>query len=156
MKHAWIAMILGFGCSNSTPEPAPRKEPVSPSPKAIAAIERELDIAKVAKASGLEFVGTPVKQSDKFPANRWVRTELFGSRKPYIGYAYAERSGRHGIKGEDVSGLSDEQITAKLHASFPSSTMAPIPEGHPITPLTDAEIKKYGLPAEPDWVQHYR
>jgi len=34
--------------------------------------------------------------------------------------------------------------------------MQPIPEGHPITPLTPEEIAEYGLPAEPAWLAHYK
>ena len=98
----------------------------------------------------------PPPPKAEFPKHRWVRTEMFGSKKPYIGFTYIDKTKGPSIKGEDVSGLSPAQIKEKLHAKFPSSTMQPIEDGHPITPLTDAEIKELELPAEPEWASFYK
>lgn len=98
----------------------------------------------------------PPPPTAEFPKYRWVRTELFGTKKPYIGFTYIDKSKGPSIKGEDVSGLTTAQIKEKLHAKFPSSTMQPIEEGYPVTPLTDAEIKELELPAEPEWVSFYK
>jgi hypothetical protein len=105
---------------------------------------------------GLKYVGEPIRQAADFPKHTWVRTELFGSRKPYIGFTYVDRTKGNSIKGEEIDGLSPEEIKTRLHAKFPSSTMQPIPAGHPITPLTPEEIAEYDLPAEPEWLSFYK
>ncbi|MCW5805662.1 MAG: hypothetical protein KIT31_25050 [Deltaproteobacteria bacterium] len=97
-----------------------------------------------------------IEQDPKFPRERWVRTTLFDRRTPYIGFTYLDPGKGNCIKGEDVSGLDDAAIKAKLGASFPSSTMAAIPLGHPIQVLSADEIAKYGLPAAPAWLAYYK
>ncbi len=108
------------------------------------------------KEPDLKFVGEPVKQAADFPKLRWVKTVLFDGKTPYIGFTYVDKSKGNSIKGEPIANLTPDQIKDKLHAKFPRSTMSPIPEGHPITPLTDDEIKQYDLPAEPEWVSFYK
>ena len=100
--------------------------------------------------------GLRIAQDPKFPRERWVRTVLFDRRTPYIGFTYYDRVKGNCIKGEDVAALDDTAIKAKLGAKFPSTTMAPIPPGHPVEPLTSDEIAKYGLPAAPEWLAYYK
>lgn len=100
--------------------------------------------------------GLGVKQASDFPKERWVRTTLFDGTTPYIGFTYVDRTKGNSIKGEDISGLASAEIKAKFQARLPSSTMSPIPAGHPVTPLTTDEIKEYELPEAPDWMASYR
>jgi hypothetical protein len=104
----------------------------------------------------LTFVGEPVKQAADFPKERWVHTVLFDGKTPYIGFTYIDPQKGNCIKGEEIAGLSHDQIKARLHEKFPSSSMEPIPEGHPMTLLTPAEIKDYDLPAAPEWLSFYK
>jgi hypothetical protein len=97
----------------------------------------------------------PIKQAADFPKDRWVRTVLFDGKTPYIGFTYVDPSKGNCIKGEEITGLTDDQIKERLHAKFPSSSMEPIPEGHPMTLLTPEEIKKYDLPDKPEWVSYF-
>jgi hypothetical protein len=133
MRTVLVALLV-MGCGKSSKEAPANKEP---PPE--------------------EVVTKPSPPSeDKFPDHRWVRTEMFGSKKPYIGFTYTDKTKGPSIKGEDVSGLTPAQIKEKLHAKFPSSTMQPLEPGYPLTPLTDAEIKELELPAEPEWVSFYK
>lgn len=105
---------------------------------------------------GLRVPVLHIEQDPKFPRERWVRTTLFDRRTPYIGFTYLDRGKGNCIKGEDVAGLDDAAIKAKLGARFPSSTMAPIPLGHPVEVLSPEEVAKYGLPAAPEWLAYYK
>lgn len=143
MNKLLLACIVLAACKKSSPAPAPKAEPAHAPPPIVAADQ------------GLRFEGEPIKQAADFPKDRWVRTVLFDGKTPYIGFTYVDASKGNCIKGEEITGLSDDQIKKLLHADFPSSSMEPIPEGHPMTLLTPEEIKKYGLPAKPEWVSYY-
>jgi hypothetical protein len=134
------AVAVAAGCSKSSSD-QPAKDKAPP---------------EAAKKADEPPPPPPPPPKAEFPKHRWVRTEMFGSKKPYIGFTYIDKTKGPSIKGEDVSGLTPAQIKEKLHAKFPSSTMQPLEPGHPITPLTDAEIKELELPAEPDWVSYYK
>ncbi|MBA3461184.1 MAG: hypothetical protein H0T46_14565 [Deltaproteobacteria bacterium] len=132
-----VVVALVVGCGKSSDEQPAKKE------------------APPETANKAEPPPAPPPKAE-FPKHRWVRTEMFGSKKPYIGFTYIDKTKGPSIKGEDISGLTPAQIKEKLHAKFPSSTMQPLDEGHPITPLTDAEIKQLELPAEPEWASFYK
>ena len=133
---------------------APLTPPPAKSPPPIVVIEGSIPPAD--QIPGLESVGEPVKQAADFPKERWVRTVLFDQKTPYIGFTYVDRTKGNSIKGENIARLSPAEIKARLHADFPSSTMQPIPEGHPMTLLTPEEIKEYDLPPAPDWLSFYK
>ncbi|HVK75769.1 MAG TPA: hypothetical protein VM734_20705 [Kofleriaceae bacterium] len=161
---AFALLLALVGCGKKSEPPAgdqpPSGQPSAPPPSdraplpPVAAIEKALP--PVDKLPGVELVGEPIKQAADFPKERWVKTVLFDGKTPYIGFTYVDQSKGNSIKGEQIDGLSPAQIKERLHAAFPSSTMQPIPEGHPITPLTPEEIAEYGLPAEPAWLAHYK
>jgi len=152
MKRLMLACVLLVAC-NKKSQPVPSPEP-TPEPPPVAVVDKALPPAN--EMPGLEFKGEPVKQAADFPKNRWVRTVLFDGKTPYIGFTYVDPSKGNCIKGEEIAGLSPEELKTRLHADFPSSSMEPIPEGHPMTLLTPEEIKQYDLPAEPAWVAYYK
>jgi hypothetical protein len=128
-----IVVLLAACSSKSDPKPSPPPD----------------------KPKELEFVGEPIKQDPAFPKDRWVKTVLFDGKTPYIGFTYIDKQKGNCIKGEDIHGLSHDEIKKRLHEKFPSSSMEPIPEGHPMTLLTADEIKDYDLPAKPEWVSYF-
>lgn len=136
------------------PGPTPTPQPAPAPPPAVVVVDKALP--PIEEMPGLEFVGEPIEQDADFPKYKWVRTVLFDGKTPYIGFTYVDARKGNCIKGEEIEGLSKAEIKARLHEKFPSSSMEPIPAGHPITLLTPAEIKLYDLPAEPEWVSYYK
>lgn len=144
-----------MACGKKDDPEASHSKPTTPkSPPPIVVVDKNLP--PVEQLPGIEFVGEPVEQAADFPKERWVRTVLFDRKTPYIGFTYVDRSKGNSIKGENIDGLTSAEIKARLHADFPSSTMQPIPAGHPLTPLTAGEIAEYDLPAEPEWYSFYK
>jgi len=90
-----------------------------------------------------------------FVKERWVRTVMFDRKTPYVGFTYIDPSKGPSIKGEVVKDLSPADLKAKLASKLPSSTMSPLENDHPMTPLTAEEIAELGLPEKPDWLQFY-
>lgn len=142
-----IAVVLAVVMACSRPS---HKEPEEQSP-------RRAEVAKVPPAAPppLQFVGEPVKQAADFPVERWVRTTIFGSQEPFIGFTYRDRSKGNSIKGVPAAKLSKAELAEKLKG-VPTHTLQPIPAGHPITLLTPAEIAELHLPAAPDWLGYFK
>jgi hypothetical protein len=156
MNKLVLACLVLAACSKSSPAPAPKAEPAQPAPApAPAPAPVADDDLRPTDVPGLMYKGDPIKQDPNFPKDRWVRTVLFDGKTPYIGFTYVDASKGNCIKGEEITGLSDKAIKKLFSGGFPSSSMEPIPEGHPMTLLTPEEIKKYGLPAKPEWVSYY-
>ena len=137
------AAIACAGCSKIEKQPDCLLKPTSRAPKE-APIE----------GTPLVFVGDPVKQSADFPEEAWVRTTTFDG-KPFLGFTYTDPSKGNSIKGETTEGVADEDLSKKLNGA-PGMTMSPIPEGHPLTPLTPEEVAKLKLPTAPAWLSFYR
>jgi hypothetical protein len=141
----WVLLVGLVACDakKADPKPEPTKT-ADPTPKADVVMP------------DLKFVGEPVKQAADFPKLRWVKTTLFGTKKPVIGFTYVDPSKGNSLKGEIVDDLKGAELKAKLGGgNRPGMTMSPIPEGHAMTLLTDAEIKELGLVAKPDWLTFY-
>lgn len=96
---------------------------------------------------------TPAPKHDAFQRAKWVRTTLYNG-EPYLGYTYLDKVKGPCIKGEATKGLSNEELSKRLQ-SFPSSSMEPFPEDHPLTILSDDEVKALKLPTPPDWVKSF-
>jgi hypothetical protein len=155
MKIVLVSCLLLAACNNSKKTaPAPTPAPSPTDPPAVVVVDKALP--PIDQMPGIEFVGEPIEQDPAFPKHKWVRTVLFDGKTPYIGFTYVDATKGNSIKGEQIDGLSEAEIKKRLHADFPSSSMQPIPAGHPITLLTADDIKKYDLPAEPAWVQYYK
>jgi hypothetical protein len=92
--------------------------------------------------------------ADAFPAGRWVRTRTFAG-KPFVGFAYVDRSNGHCIKGEETDGRGERVLGATL-GDRPATTLAAIPASHVVRPLDDGEVAKLGLPARPSWLRFYQ
>lgn len=97
----------------------------------------------------LNFVSTRVTQDPSFPKDRWVRTVLFDGKTPFLGFTYVDDLKRHAIKGDVVTELPGDP-------ERPSATMMPIPPGHPMTVLSDDEIRERKLPNRPSWLRFYQ
>ena len=97
----------------------------------------------------LRFVGTPIAQDPSFPRDRWVRTVLFDGKTPFLGFTYVDDLKRHAIKGDVVTDIPGDP-------ERPSATMMPIPAGHPMTLLSDDEVRERKLPNRPSWLRFYQ
>jgi len=135
-------------------DPVPKAPPPSEVPPPPAVPPSRAPLPSDIPPPELRFEGEPVKQAADFPKEQWVRTTTFDG-KPFLGFTYVDRSKGNSIKGEPTDGVSPKELSKKLNG-FPGYTMQPIPEGHPLTPLTPAEVKKMGLPNPPDWLAHFR
>jgi hypothetical protein len=105
------------------------------------------------KPKPTEKAAAPAPKHDAFQRGKWVRTTLYNG-EPYLGYTYMDKVKGPCIKGEATKGLTNEELSKRLQ-SFPSSSMEPFPEDHPLTILTDAEVKELKLPTPPDWVASF-
>jgi hypothetical protein len=94
-----------------------------------------------------------VEQDSAYPVKTWVRTTTFDGR-PFLGFTYVDSMKGNSMKGEPTEGLSDAELSEKLNGA-PGYTMSPMPAGHEVTPLTEAEIAALKLPAQPEWLSFY-